>query len=86
MVATIIAQKVSPTAPGIIYTFFALIGFIGMMISTQIHNDDTTDTSAHTGTTANNTTDTAPFEQEGRLSEPNSKVVSQKEPAVNPIV
>mmetsp|Transcript_15669 Transcript_15669/g.33931 ORF Transcript_15669/g.33931 Transcript_15669/m.33931 type:complete len:473 (-) Transcript_15669:125-1543(-) len=39
LVATVLVQKVSLTAPGIIYPFFAILGLMGMFISTKIHQD-----------------------------------------------
>lgn len=39
LVATVLAQKVSPSAPGILYTFFAFLALIGMFMSTKIHQD-----------------------------------------------
>lgn len=37
LVATVLVQKVSPTAPGYIYPFFAVLAVIGMFMSTKIH-------------------------------------------------
>ena len=83
MIATILAQKVNPTAPGIIYSIFALIAFIGLMISTQIRFKDTTDSATNEDTTNSVTTGSATFEQESSVKPAQSADV---EPAVNPIV
>ena len=63
MIATILSQKLNPTAPGILYTFFALVAFIGIMISTQIHHDETPNSN-------NNDATGATFEQELPDGEP----------------
>ena len=39
LVATVLAQKVSLSAPGILYTFFAFLALIGMFTSSKIHQD-----------------------------------------------
>jgi MHS family proline/betaine transporter-like MFS transporter len=83
MIATILAQKINPTAPGIIYTFFALIAFIGLTISTQIQHDDIESCAADNGTVGGNTAGATAFEQEA--SEEKSEA-ADIEPAVNPIV
>lgn len=82
MIATILAQKVNPTAPGILYTFFAFVAFIGLMISTQIHYDESTDSVTNDETTDNVTAaGSSAFEQESSV-----KPADSAEPAVNPIV
>jgi hypothetical protein len=81
MIATILAQKVNPTAPGIIYTVFAFIAFIGLAISTQIHHDDSDSCAADNGAVDSNIPGTSAFEQEASKE--------REEPAettVNPIV
>ena len=37
LVATLLVQEVSTTAPGYIYPFFAVLAVIGMFMSTKIH-------------------------------------------------
>ena len=39
LVATALAQRVSPVAPGALYPFFAVFALIGMFISRKIHHD-----------------------------------------------
>jgi hypothetical protein len=39
LVATFLVQRVSPVAPGAIYSLFAVLGLTGMFISTKIHQD-----------------------------------------------
>ncbi|KAL7529112.1 hypothetical protein ACHAWF_002846 [Thalassiosira exigua] len=39
LVATILAQNVSPSAPGVIYPFFAVLGLVGMFTATKISQD-----------------------------------------------
>ena len=77
MIATILAQRVNPTAPGIIYTFFAFVALVGLMMSTQIHHDETEDRITR-DETANNTGNARPDESKTGLA--------NEEPAVNPIV
>ena len=80
MIATILAQKVNPTAPGIIYTFFAFVALIGLMITTQIHNDETAHsvTRDETASTVNNPENIEPRDIKAGMT--------NEEPAVNPIV
>jgi hypothetical protein len=90
LLATLLAQKLNPTAPGILYTFYALIAFLGMMISTQIHYDDTNETSNNnTNNDAGEVVETD-FEQEpsskDQTDSVDAAVPAQSEPAVNPIV
>lgn len=39
LVATLLAQNVGLVAPGIIYTFFAILGLMGLFTSTKIYQD-----------------------------------------------
>ena len=39
LVATYLVQRVSPVAPGAIYSLFAVLGLVGMCMSTKIHQD-----------------------------------------------
>lgn len=84
MVATILAQKVNTTAPGIIYTFFALVALIGLMISAKIPNVKSDETNSNDAAPTNNTpTDESAFEQETSNEKNND---GTQEPIVNPIV
>lgn len=77
MIATILAQRVNPTAPGIIYTFFAFVALVGLMMSTKIHHEETED-SITRDETVNNTRTAEPDDSNTGLA--------NEEPAVNPIV
>lgn len=39
LIATLLTQKVSLIAPGVIYPFFAILGLIGIFTATKIHQD-----------------------------------------------
>lgn len=43
LVATLLARNVSLAAPGFIYSFFAILGLIGIFITTRIHKDEGVD-------------------------------------------
>jgi hypothetical protein len=47
LVATLLVQEVSPTAPGYIYPFFAVFSVIGMFMSTKIHQSGGVDDVNH---------------------------------------
>lgn len=83
MIATILAQKVNPTAPGIIYSFFAVIAIIGLMISTQIHFDESTDSVTNEETDNGTAGSNIAFEQES-CEKPDQ--LSEAKPMGNPIV
>ena len=39
LIATVLARNVGHAAPGIIYTFFAILGLVGLLSATTIHQD-----------------------------------------------
>mmetsp|Transcript_21327 Transcript_21327/g.30542 ORF Transcript_21327/g.30542 Transcript_21327/m.30542 type:complete len:467 (-) Transcript_21327:2243-3643(-) len=39
LLATYLVQRVSPVAPGVIYPLFAVLGLVGIFMSTKIHQD-----------------------------------------------
>lgn len=47
LVATVMVQEVSATAPGYIYPFFAVLAVIGMFMSTKIHKSGGVDDESH---------------------------------------
>lgn len=68
-----IAATFTSTAPGILYTAFALVAFTGLMMSTQITDDETTTESAtHPDTdrdAADNTTVGSSLEEAAHLEQ-----------------
>lgn len=76
LVATLLAQNVSLTAPGIIYTFFAILGLVGMFTSTKTHQDGGIDDKASGVDNVDVEADTD-ADTEGDKAE---------EPKINPIV
>ena len=69
-----IAATFTSTAPGILYTAFALVAFTGLMMSTQINYDDetTTESATHPDTdrdAADNTTVGSSLEEAAHLEQ-----------------
>eukprot|EP01082_Thalassiosira_pseudonana_P011175 g10521.t1 g10521 contig4:2038438-2039984(+) len=82
LVATVLAQKVSPVAPGVIYPFFAILALVGMVMSIQTHQDgsvhDDNTTTSDVGSTVDN--DATKSEEQAE------DLLGKEDPTLNPIV
>jgi len=87
LLATFLAQNVGLVAPGIIYPFFAILGLVGMFISTKIHQE---------GGIEDRQTDASGVELEQKEAESEGELDQKEvesgegeggeEPKINPIV
>jgi len=64
LVATYLVQRVSPVAPGAIYSLFAVLALVGMFMSTKIHQDGGLEDGASSPATETEMADAADEEEE----------------------